>query len=353
MNKNPTAKLRIVRGNDAPLASVLSFCRVVYGAHSHQANPEYYQWAYTENPNCPDGLDSMVIACDEAGRVVGTMNRLLMEWEVEGERMVIPALGDFAVDIAHRMGGLGLRMALSSTKGVEHAFVNGSNPHSSPLFRALKYQELKGGKWFRKVYNPLRASRKYLWHRMGGSPRPTHLLLAEQKIEGLHASASPNDLLLSGLADLLNSANCTVKLHWTADSVWWRFFHPSGPRHIVLYNSAPDGSPTNALLVSVGQRMGLNVCRLIAHQCSDTAQFPHLLRSVMALLRRSGTDAFMAFTFNAKEADDLLAAGMREQKDPPATFFHHRRQTNAMAPHEVLVQGAASDLGMEAMPKHA
>lgn len=352
MNKRPTSKVKIIRGNDAPLAAVLEFCRTVYGPHAHQAMPAYYQWAYDENPNCPEGRESLVIACDEEGRVVGTMNRLLMEWDVKGERMVIPALGDFAVETEHRKGGLGLRMALSSTKGLEHAFVNGSNPHSSPLFRALKYQELQGGRWFRKVLNPVRASTRYLWHRLGGATQPSNLLLAQQAIEGYHVSDSPDQRLLAGLATLLNSAPAAVKLHWTAESVHWRFFHPIGPRHIVFYTADNGGTPTGALFISVGERKGLTVCRLIAHQCSDSAAFAPLLRVAMDLIRRSGTDVFMAFSFNANEANDLMAAGMREQENPPATFFHHRRQANSMDPDEVLVQGAASDLGMEAMPRH-
>ncbi|MGB3868027.1 MAG: hypothetical protein WBG34_10495 [Flavobacteriales bacterium] len=349
MNKSPTPKVKIVRGNDVPLASVLDFCRVVYGAHSHQANPEYYQWAYTENPNCPEGLDSLVIACDDEDRVVGTMNRLLMEWDVKGERMVIPALGDFAVDPAHRKGGLGLRMALTSTKGVEHAFVNGSNPSSSPLFRALKYQELTGGRWFRKVLNPLRASGRYLWYRLGGSARPSDPLFVQPAIAGYHISDSPNEHLLAGLAALLNRAPAQVKLHWTVDTLRWRFFHPKGPRHIVLFSSQRDGSPSNALFISAGHRKGLRACRLIAHQCSDSTSFAQLLKVAITLLRRSGVDVLLAFTFSAKEAGSLSAAGMREQQDPPATFFHHRRQANMMEADEVLVQGAASDLGMEAM----
>jgi hypothetical protein len=349
MNKRPTSKVSILRGNGASLASILDFCGKTYGPHAHQATPGYYQWAYNENPNCPDGLDSLVIACDNEGRVIGMMNRLLMEWEVNGDRMVIPALGDFAVDAAHRKGGLGLRMALTSTKGVEHAFVNGSNPHSSPLFRALKYQELKGGRWFRKVLNPVRASCRYIWYRLGGSARPTHRLLAQHVTDGHHVSGSPNDLLLAGLAELLNSASSTVKPYWTASTVRWRFFHPDGPRHIVLYTSDAAGTPTNAMFISAGHRLGLTVCRLIAHQCSDPTSFAHLLNVAIDLLQRSGIDVLMAFTFNTLEANDLIDAGMREQRDPPATFFHHHRKANIMAPEDVHVQGAASDLGMEAM----
>lgn len=343
------AKTSLVSGTDVPMERILAFASRVYGRNAHQAMASFYQWEYAENPNCPNGLGSMIVALDGSQQVVGFINRVYLTWDVRGEQVTIPALVDFAVDDAHRQGGVGLRLILKSTSDLGHAFINGSNPNSAPVFRSLKYQELEGGQWFRKVLSPLRGGLRYALHKIGGGLPTSPLPFAQWSTSSVRVSAAPDVALLRQLAELLNNGPAEVKPFWTVETLRWRFFHALGPRHLLLHRSSPDGTMSAALLMSCGPVRGLNACRVIAHGCTDPQQFRDLLSEALSMAEGSGVDVFFAFTFERSEADVLAAMGFAEQPRTPSAFFFHKRRKDAELFRSVLVQGAASDLGFEAV----
>jgi hypothetical protein len=342
-------KTSLLSGTDVPMERILAFAGRVYGRNAHQAMASFYQWEYTENPNCPNGLGSMIVAVDGSQQVVGFINRVYLTWDVRGEQVTIPALVDFAVDDAHRQGGVGLRLILKSTSDLGHAFINGSNPNSAPVFRSLKYQELEGGQWFRKILSPLRGGLRYALHKIGGGVPASPLRFAQWASSTAHLSAAPDDALLRQLANLLNDGPAQVKPFWTVETLRWRFFHPLGPRHLLIHRSFSDGTMSAALLISCGPVRGLNACRVIAHGCTDPQQFRDLLSEALRMAEGSGVDVFFAFTFERSEADVLAAMGFAEQPRTPNAFFFHKRRKDAELFRSVLVQGAASDLGFEAV----
>ena len=330
---------------------IIAFAQREYGRQAHQALGSFYQWEYTENPNCPAGLGAMIVAVDDAQQVVGAINRMFLTWDVHGEHVRIPAMVDFAVDGTHRQGGLGLRLILKCTSDISHAFINGSNPNSAPVFRSLKYQELEGGHWFRKILAPVRGGLRYGVHKItGGLPGETKPF-AEWSSPDVSTCAAPDQALLQKLADLLNAAPAEIKPFWTAETLRWRFFHPLGPRHLLLHRSASDGTLVAALLISGGPVKGLNVCRVIAHQCPSTKDLQDLLSAALAMARRGGMDAFFAFTFDKAEVAVLNALGYGQQPHTPSAFFFHKRRKDAELFRSVLIQGAASDLGFEAVAR--
>ncbi len=348
---NRKAKIVIVPATEALLPAIREFAQREYGPNSHQASGSFHQWLYQENPNCPNGLASMVVAVDDAQQVVGFINRVFMTWEVQGEKHSIPAIVDFAVDPDHRQGGLGLRLVLRCTSDIAHAFINGSNPNSAPLFRSLKYQELDGGHWFRKILSPIRAPFRYGLHRINkGMPSP-HALLDQQGVAPYATSSDPDHALLQQLAALLNGADADVKLFWTVETLRWRFFHPLGPKHLLVHTSHSDGSLSNAMLISAGPVRGLNVGRLIAHRTKSIAEFAQMLTTVLSLARRAGLDAFLTATGDAQEASVFRDAGATELDTTRGTFFFHKRRDDHELFRHVLVQGAASDLGFESVPR--
>jgi hypothetical protein len=343
-------KLTLTTGASVGADAVAAFARRVHGPAAHQALPRYYTWLYAENPHCANGLEELIVAVDERQRVKGFVNRLFMPWDVTGQTQVIPAIGDLVLDEAARAGGAGLRLILAATRGVEHAFVNGSNPRSSPLFRSLKYQELTGATWYRHLLRPVHAAWGHMRYRAVGHAGEWLRAEALTAPAPWAVTAAPRQPQLRALADLLNAHPAPVKPRWDADSVHWRFFHPEGPRHVLLHNARFDA----ALVLSIGRRLGATVCRPIAYRTEQAGDMPALLQASVQLARKAGADAYLAFTTEPGEKDTYAELGFKPMASPPGTFFHHRKRAGNEFFDEAWVQGAASDLGFEAIrPAHA
>lgn len=352
--KIATSKVTVVSGSAAYQASFLNFARVEYGKNSYQALASFYKWQYELNPNCPNGLTAMLLAVDESSNVVGFVNRTFMEWTVKGERMIIPTIVDLSVESSHRNGGIGLRLILKATSECAHAFTNGSNANSAPLFRSMKYQQLEGARWFRKILSPIRGALRFGRHKLtGGLPKP-HRMFAPRHItvdDRFRTYSEPNAETLNKLTEFLNGTEKEIQPHWTMESVRWRFFDPLGPRHLLLIEDDVNGSVKNAMLVSAGPTRGLNVCRLVAHRTQNALDFKNMLACALRLARNSGVDAFVAFSFDATEAEAIASVGFSELKQAPNTFFYHKRKKDAEVFQNVLVQGSVSDFGFEAVAR--
>lgn len=341
----------IVTGLEVDRQAILDFAQRTYGAHAHQARANHLEWSYVQNPHAPDGLGHMLVARTEEGRVAGFVNRFLVDWQVHDRTVAIPAITDLAVDEQDRQGGLGLRLVMSAVKGVEHAFVNGSNAHSSPLFRGLKYQEVPGGWWMRRVLAPLRGGTRLLLHKtLGQVPVTSGFLTTAELASGVRLHDRPDDALLAQVVTLFHTDPAPIKLHWTIEGLRWRFFHPLGPRHLMLSTTTSSGALSSVMLMAAGMQRGIQVCRPVAFRCPDPAHFELLLGTAMRHAKRHGVDACIAFTFDPNEARAMQRLGLARQPVTPATFFHHARRGMPFDPQELRIQGAASDIGFTAIP---
>jgi len=339
-------KVSIVPGSSVDPEAIVAFGKAIYGPHAHQAKHAYYRWLYTENPGCPEGLGHMLVAVEEGGKVVGFVNRMVQTWTVNGRLCRIPAIGDLALADTHRRGGPGLRLVLASTRNADHAFVNGSNPNSSPLFRSLKYQELEGAAWCRSILSPVRAGLGHAGHRLFGRTRAMPDLSRARVPAPWKCLHAPDERLRARLAELLNDHPAAVRPHWTTESLTWRFFHPLGPRHLLVH----DADMRSFVLLSAGVHRGVTVCRPIAYRHASPNDFLPLLKAAIAASRSVGADLFLAFTMDRAEAEVMRANGLQDRATTPGTFFFHRRRDEAAAFARAWVQGSASDLGLEAIP---
>ncbi|MCB0808002.1 MAG: hypothetical protein KDB96_01880 [Flavobacteriales bacterium] len=337
-------KVSLTTGTKAGVDRILSFTRLTYGADAHQAHEGTLEWMYEACPLVPEGLDALIAAQDEEGHVVGLVNRLYLNWSLEGSIVTMPSIGDLAVSPTHRAGGLGLRLAMAAVRGADHAFVNGSNPNSSPLFRGLRYQELVGAAWYRTILRPVRAGVRLGMHRLG--LRPGARIPSPGTVDGYQCTGSPGGSELDALAALLNDHSAPVKPWWDRSLLTWRFFHPKGPRHVLVH----DPGCQAALLLSFGVRRGLRMARPIAYRAQDEDGTRALLQAGMKVSRNMGADVLLAFTFDPAEKRILEDLGARRAPSVPGTFFHHRdRRGNVAMFEQAWVQGAASDLGLEAV----
>lgn len=339
--------LRVVEGSEELLPSVLDFAGRTYPRGGHQRRPDYYHWLYARAPN---GLASMLLVLDEQQRVVGALHRLFLEWSIQGEVVLVPTLIDLALDPEHRHSGVGIRLIMRGTRDAPHAFINGSNPNSAPVFRGLRYQELHGGHWSRLALRPLGALwRSLVFRLMGTSARP--IRPARLRGQGdIHCTSEPSNALLAEVARNANAVLAAIRPHWTVDSIRWRFFHPDGPRHVLFHRKGPDGTLREALVLSLGSARGLNVVRPLLLVASDRGGTYDLIKVAMRSARTAGAHAFVAFSLDPTVIDVLTQLGARTRKDPPATFFHHKRRTDEVHFTNLAVPAGASDLGFDAFP---
>lgn len=343
------ARITVVPGTEDLHPAVLAHAAGMHGGGSHQAAARYRHWLYTCAPHVPEGMAAMRVALDEHQQVVGIADRLFLPWMVHGAVERIPALIDLSVRADQRSGGAGVRIILSASGDVPHLFVNGSNPNSAPVFRGLRYQELSGCFWGRRVLAPFATAMQVARSKLLGTATTAFDLqrLVQQLPGG--ATTGPTDAALEELAALAATDNAPVRPHWTADTLRWRFFHPEGPQHLLLTVRSPGGDLLQALIATVGTQRGLHVLRPLLH-VGDVALLrmnsaPRLVRAAV----RARVHVMAVFAHDAGEADVWRTLGCRPRKDTPATFFHHKRRGDADRFTDLRVPAAASDLGFDAI----
>jgi hypothetical protein len=343
------ARITVVPGTEDLHTAVLLHARAMHGEHAHQASAGYRHWLYNCAPHVPEGLAAMRVALDEHQQVVGIADRLFLPWVVHGTVERIPALIDLSVRADQRTGGAGVRLILGASGDVQHLFVNGSNTNSAPVFRGLRYQEFTGGFWGRRVLAPIATAWQLARRTVLAAPtfafdpgRMLHHL-------GSDATTNPADGLLEELAALASTDTTPVRPHWTAEILRWRFFHPEGPRHLLLAARSPGGALLHALVATVGTHRGLHVLRPMLH-LGDAALLrtqgaPRLVRAA----QRAGVHVMAVFAWDSAEADVWRTLGCHARKDTPGTFFHHRKRIDADRFNDIRIPAAASDLGFDAI----
>lgn len=341
-------RIRVVEGNEALLPAVLEFARRTYPEGSHQGRIGYYHWLYER---APGKLSSMLLVLDDQDRVVGTLHRLFLDWHIHDAILQVPTLIDLALDPEYRPSGAGIRLILRGTQDVPHAFVNGSNPNSAPVFRGLRYQEIQGGVWSRLALRPLSALwRTLVFRTFGAVARP----IEPQRLNpryGIQCTSAPSDQLLADLALLANASPATVRPNWTLDSLRWRFFHPQGPRHVLFHGRDATGELLSALVLSLGTTRGLNVVRPLLLVAKDQRSMSDLIKASYRSAKDAGAHAAASYSMDATVIQVLSDLGARKRKDPPATFFHHKRRTDHLLFTDLDIPAGASDLGFDAFPR--
>lgn len=341
-------RITVVPGNEVLHTAVLDHARHMHGEGAHQASPRYRRWLYDRAPHVPEGITAMRIALDEQQRVVGIADRLFLPWMVHGTVERIPALIDLSVREDQRSGGAGVRLILSASSDVPHLFVNGSNANSAPVFRGLRYQELSGGFWGRRVLSPLSTAWNLARHRITASPKAVFDLRRMLPHLDQEATIAPTAAILEELAALAAADHVAVRPHWTAETLLWRFFHPEGPQHVLIVQRT-NGDLRQALMATVGLHQGLHVLRPVLHMGDTTLLRTHSAPALLRAAMRAGVHVMAVFAWDPAEADVWRTLGCRPRTDTPGTFFQHKRRSDAERFAQVRVPAAASDLGFDAI----
>lgn len=330
------------------LRNYQDFARKYYGDDAYQAKEDYINWLYRENPLSSDENDFLIGVHTERNILVGCIHKMQMKWAINGKTFSMPALHNLIVDEEHRHG-IGFMLVMAAVAGEEQAHMPGVEEPFSNFYKTLKYQKINAH-WYRKLLKPISASfllvTKKMIDRKGSATYfdPEAMI----KIDGNYkVEFSPNKDLLQQIASSLNEKNKdTYAPFWTEEQIKWRFFHPIGPRSILIYENFQD-SIKNFAIVSMGPRKGLNISRILALKSSSEQSLDKLLKNIFNLLSDQGSHLIQLVSADKNLNNSLKSIGWNHLKDSPDTYFYHRNRNQRFADYSFT--GSAGDFGFEAI----
>lgn len=329
-------------------ADYLDFARESWGEDSYQAKPAYLDWLYRENPAADAGEPDFLLALTERGELAGAIHRMDLPWDINGRIEAVPAAHNLFIREEYRTG-IGLYLLLAMMKEREHVFCPSQVPPLADTLGRLRWQEASV-RWYRRILSPASAALRLARTRLPGrglSRRPTATALAPSPRNlgaGVHATATPGIEIIEKLSRAMTErlARFREKPHWTPEMIQWRFFHPAGPKHLLVHDQ--DGE---YLVISVGQRHGLNTSRIIEGSCAEPEKMAPLVRATEKFLSRQGVHVLLAFTADEQLQAALEGAGWRPLNGHSRkTFFYHRNKSTRFTRY--AFNASAGDFGFEA-----
>jgi len=313
----------------------------------YQSEESYLRWLYDENPVAPARW-GFHVAC-VSGNIVGCVHRLGLEWLVRGESTVVPAIHNLMVEERYRKGA-GLMLILASTSGCRHAFVPGVGPELSPVYEKLGYQQVDTT-WFREVLAPIRGAASIISNRALG-PREFRLSVGRLRVAAQLAGGRfsiddrPSDSLLGEIAARMNEEpTVDASPAYSADVLRWRFFHPLGPRHILIHSRVNPGDLF--AVVSLGERNGAILARCVSFRAGDSEGMKSLLLRCRVAAVVAGAHILQIDCAPSPISGLLRRSGARTRGDAPKSFFFHRRRREAFSSYRFT--GLVGDFGLEAI----
>jgi len=95
----------------------------------------------------------------------------------------------------------------------------------------------------------------------------------------------------------------------------------------------------------------LNVVRPLLLVANDHRSVSDLIKASYRSAKDAGAHAAASYSMDATVIQVLSDLGARKRKDPPATFFHHKRRTDHLLFTDLDIPAGASDLGFDAFPR--
>jgi hypothetical protein len=340
--------LRLEPYDDAMFDAYASFARSQYGAHAYQATRRYLGWLYDENPASSKGRADFIL-CRQGRTVVGCIHKLRLRWRAKGETVEIPTLHNWMMAPEHRKG-VGTLLLTGACRGESHALIPGAAGDLAAIYRQLRFEELPLS-WYRRVLTPIRGGIRYLVTRGGklrlfspfrydhwdGAPNGAH--------DEIIVEADPRPEVIETLAATARGGEDeAVRPEWTAESFRWRFFHPRGPRHLLLRHA---GDPRSFLVLGAGDHRGLVAGRVVDVFYSSFEAFRALLRRAQSVLRRLGAHVMVIYSGDRRLDEMLSRVGLRPDSTRQAAFFFHGSPRQRFG--TVGFRGSAIDFGLEAI----
>lgn len=333
--------------------SYRDFALAEFGAGSYQALETYLHWLYRDNPASARGYEDMTVGVNAEGEVVGCVHKMQTNWSTRGRIVKIPAVHDLMVAEKYRRG-LGLFLIMASFRGEDFALIPAAakNAPFSSVYPKIRCSKVPAA-WYRKILRPVHGAASLIKKRLAGTGAAAeyfHSTVMPLPRGPWTATARPDDALIRRLCETLNAGDGEPgsRPAWELATLRWRFFHPLGPKHMVIFkNSGKTGEKMNFGILSLGPRNGLNVLRLIAAHAESHDDLGQMLSQAEHLAARQA-DLFLIFTANARLDRQLQHLGWRGMRNQPDTYIYGRANAESSMPF--LFSGEAGDWGFEAIP---
>jgi len=327
------------------LGAYLAFAREQFGEHAYQAKPAYLEWLYEENPEAKAGYEGFLVGTNDQQEVVGCIHKLYQRWHWNGKSVVFPAIHNLAVHPDYR-GGLGSLLILSSLRGEEMAFVPGVASDQTPVYERLKFHKL-AAHWYRSPVHLARGAFRIARHKVRPGPNreidleKTAAQLNRKERKGIQHEIFPNDETLKELLASVERRRPAVYPEWNLKSFRWRFFHPKGPRHLLLRAGLEDFA-----ILSVGNHRGSVVARLNFVCLGDKPAAEKLLSAARSAARASA-DFLLGYSADPKTNALFEQAGWRTFGSQASSFLYSRLGMPESSDWGVGAE--AGDFGFEAI----
>ena len=333
------------------LKTYVKFAQEGWGGHCHQSSENYINWLYKENPCATSSKEGFTLALFE-GKIIGCIHKMQLMWRVKKQIESIPAIHNLIVAENHRRKGCGILLLKDSFAGENHALVPGVIKGQENIYKFLKCQKINS-LWYRKILTPLRGTYYLAKKRLFNYNAPPAFFTSDNfhKIRNLSShvkvTIQPNDDLIEKVISLLNKESPEmISMHWDMGRFKWRFFHPLGPRHLLIYKES-ENEIKDFLILSLGPKKGLNIARIIEVEASSLETLDLLMKMAEKATKLIGGHLLLNFSTSPRLTDLLAKLKYKLIKSSPDTFFYHKNKKAIF--HSSSFNGSAGDFGFESI----
>ena len=319
---------------------------------SHQSSENYINWLYNENPCIKNSKERGFLLALFEDKVVGCIHKMRLMWRVKDQIEYIPTIHNLMVAENHRRKGCGMLLLKHSFLDETHGFVPGVIKDQKNIYKFLKCQKVNSC-WYRKVLTPFKGlyyltKKRFFNH---NAPPAFFSSYGIHKIRNrnpyVKITIESSEGVIEKVVSRLNEVSLgMVSTYWTMELFKWRFFHPFGPKHLMIYKES--GHDINDFLIlSLGPRKGLNIARIIEMEASSLETLNILMKSAEKITKLFGGHLLFNFSCSSKLNEMLVKLKYRIIKNPPNTYFYHKNKKDTF--QSFSFNGSACDLGFESI----
>ena len=278
-----------------------------FGELSYQAKKNYIHWLYQENPLSLKKEDFLLGISESQNHVVGCIHKMRLPWNYQKNLIDVPALHNLMVDENYRHG-IGFMLVMASVANEQHALMPGVGQPFIEFYQRLKYQKVTAS-WYIKLLKPFQGGFFYTSNKFFNySSKARYFDRSKHNHSrsiNFSTTTSPDNTMLEQIAGAINLKDPKlISPWWNAEQLKWRFFHPFGPKHILIYERFTE-TIKNFAILSLGPHRGINIARILVLNSSSSESLKQLIGSIKTVGKKNGGH-MVQFVCADKETNNRL-----------------------------------------------